>query len=331
MRNWYTYLVLAVVLLCGTPGTAQQVQVSASTDTTSMRIGEQIRLTLRVDYRIDKGEVNVGFPVLTDSVATGIEIVRKDSLVKSLPNKSDQFLFRQQQQFVLTIFEEGSYTIPAFAFLVNDELYETTPIAIEVATVAVDTTQPIKPIKEIYEIVGENLSEEEEEANSGFMAWLKNNWIWLLIILAILIAAFIVIRHYMKKPPQQEEVVVPPTVAPDILALQQLRELKEKSLWQTGRIKEYHVELTDILRTYLESRFQIPAHEQTTEEIMSMLRFAPVDEQSKMVLNQVLRLSDMVKFAREKPVGMENEQSYNSAQAFIEATREVYNQQQRTA
>lgn len=318
MRSW----LVAITLLAGTPNLfSQNVKLTATADTTTIRIGEQFGFTISADYRIDKGEVAFTLPEFPDSLSDKIEVIRQDSLVKFLPDKSDQFRFREEQHYVLTSFRPGDYTIPAFSMMSNGQLLTTAPIYITVNTVAVDTTMPIKPIKEIFAINAELDEDEAEEAEFDFMTWLKDNWIWLLIVFLILGLAAYQIWRARKQKPTEDKQEVQSVLTPDMIALQQLEALREKQLWQAGRTKDYHVELTEILRSYIESRFHIPAHEQTTDEIVNALRFATIDERMKMVLNQVLRLSDMVKFAKEQPIGTENEQSFDSARAFVKETR----------
>jgi hypothetical protein len=85
-------------------------------------------------------------------------------------------------------------------------------------------------------------------------------------------------------------------------------------------IKEYYIEMTDILRTYIENRFRIHAMEQTTDEIMSQLRLTDISEISKLTLVPVLKLSDLVKFAKENPIGIENDEMMQRAKDFVTST-----------
>ena len=49
----------------------------------------------------------------------------------------------------------------------------------------------------------------------------------------------------------------------------QLEKLKQAQLWQNGKIKAYYSDLSDILRLYIENRYNSPALEMTTDEILS--------------------------------------------------------------
>ena len=113
------------------------------------------------------------------------------------------------------------------------------------------------------------------------------------------------------------------TIPPHVTALNKLNELRDKRLWQQNQFKEYHSELTDVLRDYLEKRYNITAHEQTTDEIMHSLRYAGLPADDKEKLRQIMVLADLVKFAREKPIPAENEASMEGAVSFVTATQKI--------
>jgi len=76
-----------------------------------------------------------------------------------------------------------------------------------------------------------------------------------------------------------------------------------------------------VLREYLEKRYQITAHEQTTEEIFVSLKNRDIPKESRATLKQILTLADLVKFAKEKPIQSENEKSMEDAIGFIVHTK----------
>jgi hypothetical protein len=92
-------------------------------------------------------------------------------------------------------------------------------------------------------------------------------------------------------------------------------------LWQAGHVKTYHSELTEILRMYLERRFNIHALEQTSLEIISDVNSILQNDEAKQNLTKTLEIADSVKFAKHKSGALENEQSLKMAIQFIESTR----------
>jgi hypothetical protein len=114
-----------------------------------------------------------------------------------------------------------------------------------------------------------------------------------------------------------------PVYTIDEIAVNRLNELNARNLWQQGDVKLYYIELTEILRVYLERRYRIQAHEQTTDEIFAALKDKGLSKESSNILLQILQLADLVKFAKQQPTAYENEQSMENAIIFIQQTRFV--------
>ncbi len=82
-------------------------------------------------------------------------------------------------------------------------------------------------------------------------------------------------------------------------ALKDLQALRSKGLLEAGRVREHHFALSEIFRRYLEERFEFPALDWTTEEIVAFMRRAAfVETPVQEAIDAVLRKTDRVKFAR---------------------------------
>ena len=82
--------------------------------------------------------------------------------------------------------------------------------------------------------------------------------------------------YYLKKRKKAEPVFRAPVkikLPPHQIALDALENLRNKKLWQSGQIKEYHTELTDIIRDYVYGKFAIHAPELTSDEILNALNY----------------------------------------------------------
>jgi hypothetical protein len=112
------------------------------------------------------------------------------------------------------------------------------------------------------------------------------------------------------------EVIIPA----DITALKQLAKLEEAKIWQEGNIKEYYSKLSEIIRRYMENRFEFITLELTTDEILKELRSILSDEQLNK-LKILLQRADLAKFAKSKPVDTENIESMVLAKQFITSTK----------
>src|SRR4029079_4465763 len=110
---------------------------------------------------------------------------------------------------------------------------------------------------------------------------------------------------------------------PHAIAINKLQQLRDKKLWQQGGVKEYHSELSDILREYLEKSYVIKTHERTTDEIFAALKYMDIANDYRTKLTQVLILADLVKFAKEKPLPVDNELSMENALTFVLKTQQA--------
>jgi hypothetical protein len=129
-------------------------------------------------------------------------------------------------------------------------------------------------------------------------------WVGLALVVAAI--AFGVYYFLLKKKKKEPliKLRLKPSIPPDEAALEALEALKLKKLWQSGKVKEYYSEMTDIVREYIELRFLIRALEMTTDEIRMAMHQSGIDGGAKVKLLQTLTLADLVKFAKEQPLPM---------------------------
>ncbi|MCX8064345.1 MAG: hypothetical protein N3G21_04155 [Candidatus Hydrogenedentes bacterium] len=104
-------------------------------------------------------------------------------------------------------------------------------------------------------------------------------------------------------------------------ALRRLRELKAKDLPSQGFYEPYYIQLSWILRYYIEDRFYIRAPELTTQEfIETAIRNKNFPSQYQNVLADFLRHCDRVKFAKFVPTVDHMEESFKTVWEFVENT-----------
>lgn len=110
-----------------------------------------------------------------------------------------------------------------------------------------------------------------------------------------------------------------PKVPPHVKALEALENLHQKKLWQQDKTKAYYSELSDILRTYFEEEMNFNAMEMTSEEIIEIVsKKTHYDIINK--LKQILTTSDLVKFAKHRPLPDENELLFNYVVDIVKIT-----------
>ncbi len=300
-KNTRFIVAFFILLLISFNGNAQELVVAAKLDTNQIIIGKQTRI--RLSATAQKG-VNVIFPDLKDTITEKIELVSMGKIDTTLAGNQATY----QRDLIITAFDSGFYAIPPFKFKIKNDtskVFETEALLFAVQTIPVDTTLAIKGIKgpldpawSIYEIQKELL-------------------IGLIALLAIIAVVYFLKRK--KKVEIIEEVAVVKRPAHEI-AIEALNDLRVQKLWQQGRVKEYHIVISDTIRTYIENRFTVGAMEMTSDEILKSLRFIITDTNLKSKLSNVLILSDMVKFAKEQPLPNENELSWENAIEFVKHT-----------
>jgi hypothetical protein len=287
---------------------SQDVSAVARFDTTDILIGDQIDLnisfTMPLDYRVI-------WPFYQDTITRNVEIINMRP-VDTLINESEQ-LVEMFQSITVTSFDSGYYYIPPVKFRyqpIDDTAFleaSSIPLYLEVHTMEVDTTRAIKAIKPPL------------HAPLTFREMLP----WILIALAagliIFFIIYVIIRRKKNKPlfRIRPKVILPPYV----VAMNGLEGLKEKKLWQAGKVKDYYTQMTDILRTYIEDRFGVQAIEMTTEEILDGMKGTDADKASIDRLAKTLVLADLVKFAREKPLPLDNDSCMNNSISFVRETK----------
>lgn len=288
-------LSLLFFLFVFTIGFAQQTpRVKAEIDTTNIRIGEQFQYKLTVD-----GTENVILPKLEN--LKGLEIV--DS------TKVDTIKNQLIQKFVLTGFDSGAYYIPQQQVFIKNRAYLTDSLLINVATVAVDTTkQKLFPIKAIV---------DEPMVLDDFKPYL---W-W--VVLALAIIGFLLYYFVFRKKKEEVEEEIVPALPPYEEAMEKLKELDGKLLWQNNQVKAYYSELTEIIRSYIERELKVPALESTTDELIETLsdfhKTATIVTTKETIkkLKELLQEADLVKFAKSKPMAEEIEEDRKDAEDVV--------------
>ncbi|TCD01017.1 hypothetical protein [Pedobacter psychroterrae] len=311
MRKYlnFSYCLLLALLCFAYQSRAQDIKVSAKLDKTTIALGDQTILRLSV---VSPLKMLVTFPVLADTLSSKVQLVETGK-IDTLVDQNNPSVHTLNRQYTITSFEAGLHMIPALAFETKDGKLTTEALPLEVNAVKVDTTKAIYDIKQPLTV------------SYSFMDWLKDNWYWVLSgIAALLLLAGL--AYYLKK----RKIITPevqrakePEVPLHVSTVNRLNALREKKLWQMDLVKEYYVELSDILREYLEKRYGVKALEQTSDEIFASTRQLEIGEQSRNQLRQILIIADLVKFAKGIPQSSDNEQSMENAVSFVMATKEA--------
>ncbi|MFI5157380.1 MAG: hypothetical protein ACHQF4_00855 [Sphingobacteriales bacterium] len=308
MKPYFKVTLLFISLLTGFgfKANAQYVKVESSIDRNSMPIGDQTILHVSASMPL---KTDITFPEIVDSIGK-VKIV-KSLKADTVVDKNNSNLETISHSYTVTSFDSGVYVLPQFTFHTKAGDIKTGTITLQIKSVPVDTTKAFYDIKQPLAV------------SYNLWDWIKDHWGILAVILFMALWALGII-YYIKNKPKPAEYVEPSQVyTTDEIAINKLNALNGKKLWQQGDVKLYYIELTEILRDYLEKRYLIQAHEQTTDQIFDGLKSKALTKESSNVLFQILKLADLVKFAKQQPTAYENEQSIENAIIFIQQTRVV--------
>ncbi len=287
---------------------SQDIKATAELDTNSILIGDQVNLNIKLKCPVS---TKIIWTALYDTITNEIEIIKK-SKIDTIFSK-DKKQINLSQTLIITSFDSGYYVIPAFQFIydkINDTTFKiakTNPLFLNVQTIPVDTTKAIKDIKPPL------------KAPVTFREVLP----YILTGIAVAIIILLIIYYIKKRKKKQPlfQLHKKPKLLPHKIALDALEKLRIKKLWQKNKIKEYHSELTQIIRTYIKQRFNINALEMTSDEILHSFKKTDIkNEEIDNKLKQTLALADLVKFAKENPLPDENDKSMNNAIDFVKKT-----------
>lgn len=280
----------------------EPIQVTATSSSQSVRIGDVIEYQVKVEYSPDLIVQMPGAQTkFGEFEIRGVDVPP--------PVETGAGRFSALANFELMAFKTGELEIPSVEIQYTTQAGEesslsTEPVKITVVSVITDETQDIEDIKPPWEMP-------------------RDWWFWIILIalgLLLLAAALYWWFRRRRVSPQAELQWVDPRPAHEI-ALEALRRLRESKLLDRREIGRFHVEASEIVRRYLEGRFEVEAMEMATSDVLEGLDRGRLPLKEHELLRAFLGQCDMVKFAKLVPERSRCEALLTEAVAFVEATR----------
>ena len=280
---------------------------------------------LTVHIRVDKSKITIADTIwleLETAISPGYDVnmPKVDKVLESFGIVDWQGLgsrFDANNNVVsvyryrLEPFLSGKFAIPAFTFEFHDvngrenKTYqlETEPVDIEVTSLLGEQRGKLA-IADIENVV---------DIPAKTIFW------WLLpsaVIVGVIVAMLLYFRE--KKTRATIRIFKPPHE----IAYARLQSLIQKDLVKAGKVKEFYEGVSDILRHYIEDRFEMKAPERTTEEFLFEIRDAGVlSDADRKALAEFLTHCDLVKFAKHSPTTEQIQHTFDLARNFIEQTK----------
>lgn len=307
-----TLYITVISFLCYlmVPGVnAQIISVKSQLERDSFMIGDQVVFSIHVET---DENVSIRFPEIMDTLSRNIEILFPIATDTSISNGKRVV----DQSYMITSFDPGLQIIPAQPVIYSvDNVNDTAlsmPLMIQVYEPVVDTTQQIKPIKPPLDTP---LTFRE------VLPWVGVGFAGILLLTLIVL----LLRRYRQRQQNPEKFSFKPQEPAHVIAFRELDKLKAEKVWETGKVKQYYTRLTQITRHYIERQYGFPAMESTTDEILQSFRTSS-DEDSLLdeMLKELLELADLVKFAKEDPLPLDNQTNLNNAYLFVQKTYPLF-------
>ncbi len=315
IRKYLAFGAFAAIMATATDVSAQR-SVKAELDSNVIEIASQARLTITASTKPGSKVSQPDFK--NNQIVPTLEVVstpKPDTIVGM--NQEITYKFH----YLITSFEDSAYTIPRIAVVINGDSVFTEPLNITFTllqgidstfTSSIDTTRIIK----IFDI------KDVKDAPWTFAEfWARFGNIILILLLVALVASaatYVIIRRRRNKP------IIPfskPKEPAEKVAIRRLNQLKDKRLCESGKVKEYYTDLTEIIKTYISDRFGYSVMESTSAETLVALKgFVGGDAPAFKDLKSIFDVADFVKFAKMQPLPDENDRCMRLAYDIVETT-----------
>jgi hypothetical protein len=309
MKTRWNHIAGLALMLMTVSLHAQLISVQSGFSSDSMMIGDQVLFNIHVE-----ASENVAFqmPRPGDTLSRDLEILFPVSADTSQVD-GDLVI---NHSYLVTCFEGGAQLVPSqpviYKFGNTIDTARSMPIMIMVYEPDVDTTQQIREIKPPVN-TPVTLMETLPWVSLGVGIWLIGTLVGALV--------WMYVQH--RKDP--EIFSLKPIEPAHIVAFRDLDKLKEQKLWESGQVKYFYTMLTEITRHYIERQYGIPAMERTSDEILDAFRSSNTENSLlEEMLKELLQLADLVKFAKEDPLPVDNLTNLSNAYLFVQKTYPLF-------
>lgn len=281
------------------PATAEEISAEVLLDRATITVGDPVLYRLIIRYN---HSLKITYPQLGRHLE---KFAIRD--FKALPVREENGMQVEEIQYLLTVFEVGSYEIPPLEIRYSDpekKVIRTPPLRLEVKAVNTEAVQDIRDIKDPLEIT----------------------WNWrplaraislLLLLLGAGWGMYYLLRRWRWSRQRELSEIPEILLSPEEEALAALRRLQEDG-WEN--IKRFYTEISEILRRYVGRRYQFKAVEQTSEELKEHLKYKDIGEKPFALVKDILMESDLVKFAKYMPSQKTAENIFPRVREIIETT-----------
>lgn len=276
----------------------------------SILIGDQ--LMYGVELRLVEEGTSFAFPEWQNDPKGGVtaltpwivDTVKVTKRKKDLPRLLDI-----RAGIVLTSFDEGLYDLPQILIqrhsvdgVVDTLVFE--PVRMDVKTMPVDTATFVP---------------HDIKAQMKYPVTVREVAPW--VLGALLVAALVVLAVYLyRKYGRKDAVSARPKEPAHIVALRELDKYRGREMWVPEKQKAFYSGITDALREYISSRYDIGAMEMTTSEIFDDMKKTDAPKELLKEMRELFERADFVKFAKYIASDEDNASALPVAVRFVTST-----------
>ncbi len=279
------------------------IDVRAYTDKDDYFIGDYIKYTVEITRDAD---VQVFMPPVEDSV-TVLDFIKQEPLITD---------------------DSGNRLVDYYTYIFSkydSTEIEISPLPIKYKTAGNDETETILTNEVLLVVRTLDIDMQKEIRDVKAPVRIAFDYLfWLLVIVPLIIIAvilYIIWKKYLRRRKDNSPEKIKVKIPPHKIAIKELMQLEEKKLWQQGLVKEFHTEITNIIRSYFEKRFDgFTAMEMTSGEIIEKLKTLDEIQPAFDSTRSFFENADMVKFAKFEPMPTVNEEMMKQGYEIVKLT-----------
>ncbi len=296
-------LLAVLILVIAGPVAAQsgnEIEAQLLLPEGSLTVGDPIEMNLVVTHP-------EGYQVILPQLESqwGDFVVASQSAPTTIANGNGTAT--TSQVIDLRLFAPGAFSTPPLAVTVTDgsggvNEVLAAPTELRINSVLVEGDAELRDIKPQAELPFTNI-----------LPWL----IAALVLGVGGLAVYLIIRWLKKR----RALAALDNRLPHEVALDVLNHIEELALPEQGRMKEHYTLVSDVMRTYMEKRYEVVMLERTTAEIEDALVDIEIEANIAGQYLSLLDISDLVKFSKFSP---ETDSAYsllNSARQIVIASK----------
>jgi hypothetical protein len=285
----------------GQPPAATTAPAAPSPNRIVTRVPPLPKLTVgdrfAVDYVVTTPHPSLVTGPLSDSLGPFVIVEEK----RNTTRRGD--LDETTYKLAIACFAPGRHTLPRLRFTVSfgergDTLSGDT-LAVAITSVLPDSMKDVHGLKPAETF--------------------PNYWLWLIPAILLLAGVLVWLGRKLYRKLRRLDEVGPPPLPPWEEALGALDRLPWREWLAEGQFKRFYYALSEILKRYLERRFEFDAVEQTTTELLASMRAQKLPMRDE--ITRFFARCDLVKYAKTVPPTDEAEQAIEQLRDFVVRTK----------